>query len=420
MIVKKKKKKALKRPDVGVKKKAKIHHHGSDSCMYAKVTRTELLKIVELVAQALPSRELDDAKSGIFIETAYHTGDIPRLNMTVNSLDVFISHSIDLQDDVVTGYVVPRGKDFKNIIKGLQHFDDAIEISLNETSNEFCIECGENYKGTVHHYDSSNFVFPPILDDVLKSDTIALPAKFIKEAVKKVSFACSSDMTIPELTGVLIEQKEDCINIVGSDGNRIAYLSIKAKVKNPKRVIVGAKRLVMFYGILTELDIKSNEIVNLYISDDKLFFVVNNTYIGMQVFTGEYPIGGGYEQFLVNNDECEVELKINKKQFIEKMDLAVLHNSSNTDAIAMVVGDVCKLSNSDMSDNKFSIEFDVENKRNDIGSDVEILFTPVYLYDVLKNLKVSDFILLLKAEKVAIVKPCDETVGEYQYIFSLN
>lgn len=404
-----------------IKKATKISKEKEEG-FYATVGRLALKNITDLVSEALPSKDFNDAKSGIFIETKYEN-DIPMLYMTANSLNVFISYGIELQDDISEGFVVPKGKDFRNIISGLQNFNSPIEMKFDDLTETFGISCGDDYDGTIQHYDVNGFIFPPTLEDIKSNETISIPVKFIQEALNKIAFACSNDMTIPELTGVLIEQDKNNINIVGGDGNRLSYLTIKSKVKNPKKVIIGVKYLSLFNNILKTLEIKPSETITLYLSDDKLYFVVGNAIIGIQVFAGEYPIDGGYEQFVIDEDECEIALKLNINDFISKMDLAVLHNNSRMDPIKMIISeDECKLCNSEMSENKFNIEFDKVDLRLDSESDeIEIEFTPAYLYDVLSCLDGDEFVLSLETEQgPANVRPITNKSGEYLHIFSLN
>lgn len=391
------------------------------------VSRLGLKKAVDMVANALPGKEYNDAKSGIFLEAKYVDGE-PMLYLTANSLNVFITHGITLQDDIGEGFVVPNGASFQKIVSGLQALSNPIDLSFDEEENVFEINCGDEYESKVQHYDSVGFVVPPTVEEIEQNEEVAMPVKFITEALNKVSFACSNDASVPELTGVLIEQTKDAINIVGADGNRVAYLSVKSKIKNPKSVIVGVKYLKLLNNILKTLEVKPSDIITLYLSDDKIYFVSDTTIVGVQIFAGDYPIDGGYEQFVIVESDCEIAMTVDVAKFMEKLDLAVLHNSSTLEPVTMSITsakgkNTFKLVNTEMSSNKFNLTFKVDKFRNDSSeSNIQISFTPSYLYDVLKSVDTKQMVLGIQSVDgvAAIVRPVGMSDGDYCYTFSLN
>lgn len=392
------------------------------------VPKVTFKKAVDLVSDALPSKEYNDAKSGIFMETKY-VNDTPMLFLTANSLQTFITHGIMLQDDISEGFVVPNGNSLKKIVSGLQSFSSPIDMSFDEDENTFEIICGDDYESMIQHYDSVGFVFPPTEDEIKENDELVIPVKFIVEALNKVAFACSNDNTIPELTGIMIEQSKNSISIVGGDGNRIAYLNANVKINNPKRVIIGVKHLRMLNNIFKVLEVKDSDIVHLYLSEDKVFFISGNTIIGIQIFAGEYPIDDGYEQFVMEADDCEFYMNVTVDKFLERMDIATIHNNSVLEPIVMSIAknkrtkkNEFKFCNTDISSNKFNVEFVVDKFVNNGDMDeIQLPFTPSYLYDVLRSLDVKQVMIgFASVDGPAIVKPIGLKDEDYCYTFSLN
>ena len=389
------------------------------------VSRLALKKAVDMVANALPGKDYGDAKSGIFLEAKYN-GDKPMLYLTANSLNVFICHGIELQDDIGEGFVVPNGNSFHKIVSGLQPLKNPIELSYDGEDDLFEIRCGSEYSSNIQHYASAEFVFPPTADEIKqRNDEVTLQVKYIIEALDKVSFACSNDSSIPALTGVLIEQTKETINFVGGDGGRIAYLSIKSRVKNPKKVIVGAKHLRLLNSIFKALEVKMSTAITLYLSDDKIYFISDNTVVGIQIFAGEYPIDGGYEQFVHDMDECETTLTLDVAGFLEKLDLATLHNHSAFEPVCIEFSKLknkkmkFKLVNSEVSGNSFGVSFDVVKYSGDMDKEL-IAFTPVYVYDILKSISTKQVVLGFINESEAIIRPVGNESESYCYTFSLN
>lgn len=387
------------------------------------VSRTGLKKAVDMVSNALHGKEYLDAKSGIFLEAKYEDGE-PTLCLTANSLDVFITHKVILQDDIGEGFVVPNGNSFHKIISGLQSLSESIDLSFDENAGVFEINCGTDYEGIIQHYDSMGFVFPPNIDEIKQNEEVKMQMKFITEALDKVAFACSNDTTMSELTGVYIEQKEKAINFIGGDGNRIAFLSVKSRIKNPKSVIVGVKYLKLLNSILKTLEVKQSDVITLYLSDEKIYFISDNTTVGIQIFAGDYPIDGGYERFVHDIDECEAALTLDVSKFLEKLDLATLHNNSVLEPVCMNISAAKKkmdyrFVNTEMSGNKFNISFAAGVDKYD-GESMEIVFTPSYLYDILKAINSKQVILGIVNDAEATIVPVGVSDEEYCYTFSLN
>lgn len=396
-----------------------------DGC-FVSVPKINLKKAIDLVSNALSSKEYNDAKSGIMLETKY-VNDEPMLFLTANSLSVFVKYGIQLQDDVEESCVVPNGNAFRRIVYGLQGLSSPIDLSFGNEDDIFEITCGEDYESMVQHYPVEGFILPPTEDEITENEEVVMPVKFVMEALDKVAFACSKDVTIPELTGVLIEQTKDSINIVGGDGNRLSYLKMNSKTKNPKSVIVGVKPLQMLNSILKTLDVKDSEIIKLYLSDDKIYFIHENTTIGIQIFAGEYPIDGGYEQFVFEPADCEITFTLEFEKFLERLDLATLHNSSTLEPIMMILDSSskkikCKFVNTDISENKFNVEFDISDFKNESGQkDLQFTVTPTYLYDVLKALGSKKVTMgVCSLDGPAIIRPIGLNGIDYCHTFNLN
>lgn len=394
----------------------------TDSLFMVTCPKVALKNAINLVANALPSKEYNDAKSGVFIE-AKNVGDKSMVFFTTNSLDVFISHGIEVYNDIEDGFVIPNGNTFKKIVNGLQNMNEQIEMYLD--NDEFNISCGDEYSSTLQHYDESGFVFPPSDEEIKENEEISIPMKYLDEAISKISFACSTDLSVPELTGILIEQNSDGINIVGADGNKLAYFGVKSKIKKPTSVIVGVKYFKLLNQILHNLEIKENDIVNFYLSNDKIYFIHGNTTIGIQIFAGEYPIDGGYSQFIIEEKSCDISLVLSKDKFKEKIELAVLHNDNVNIPIRMVIDEKKKkysLSNSYFSSNKFDISFDIDKIKNNSGNNnIDVTFMPSYLLDVLGSIKSKQIYLSLQSlDGPVIVSQIGINDYDYKYVFSLN
>lgn len=383
--------------------------------------RVILNKAIGFVSGALNPKHLD-AKAGIYMETKVQDNE-NYLHLTANSDDAFISTVIKLQDDVGIGSVCPNGTFIAKLVSAVQPLREQIEFEYNDDDNKLVIKCGDDYEADLPLYDSSTFIFPPTLEEIQDNETITIPVKFIIEALKKVSFCVSSDQAVPELTGIFFEQRKNEMNIVASDASRVSCLSVKTKNASPKSVIVGPKYLMLLANVFRALEIKPSTTIQLYLSDDKLFFIVDKTVIGLRVYAGSYPIKDRYKEFLPANSDCELVLHANKAKFVEKLNIALFHLKSQIDNIVLVKkGKRFFLKNNDSATNTFSIEVDMKEESNSTGkSSYEINFAFEFLSAVMTKLNDKDFTLALSTlQGPAIVRPANNKDEDYAYTFSLN
>lgn len=399
--------------------------------MYFKVGRVDFTNAVNLVGMAL-SKDYNDAKSGIMMEAKYDK-DVPMLYMTANSLDVFIRHGIKLSDDIEEGFVVPNGAFITRLVRNLKAMKNPLEFSI--MGDELQITCGTDYSGVIQHYDPIGFVTPPSNAEIKKFNVLSIQANVIKLALDKVAFSCSKDMAIPNLTAVLIEQKDDGMIIIGTDGKRFSYLKFNAKVRNPKSVIIGVRYLQTLKSIIEALGIKESETLDMYMSDDKLYMVAGNTTVGIQIYGGTHPIQdeGGYGQFVIPEKSCAARITIDREKFMPVLGLAIATNGSSRDTMRMRLNTNGSgvLEDSDSSDNQFQVEFNMEMKSaKPIKKPIIFDFSPDLLIDAVNAINDKAFSLYIveledegkffSAGNMVILRPAAKDVYEYLHVFSLN
>lgn len=405
--------------------------------MYFEIGRTDFTNAVNLVSIALPSKEFNDAKSGIMLEAKYE-GDTPMLYLTANSLDVFIRHGVRLNDDIEEGFVVPNGAFMTRLVRNLKAMKNPLEFYYQhdgDSGEEFQITCGDEYTGSnIQHYDPVGFVNPLSKEEIKKFPVISIPANVIKTTLDKVAFACSKDVAIINLTAVLIEQKDDGMTIIGTDGKRFSYLYFKAKTRAPKSVMIGVRYLHTLKDVITALDIKDTQMLDLYMSDDKLYMVTGNTTVGIQIYGGTHPVQdeGGYEQFVIPESDCAVEVKLDREKFMSALSLAIAHNNSSRDVIRMrLKGDSGTLENVEGSSNEFSKGFDASVKSGQkLSKPIVFDFSPDLLVDGVNAIGDKEFRLFITeledngktygAGNMILLRPAAKKDYEYIHVFSLN
>lgn len=395
------------------------------------VGRIAMDKAVELVGNALPTKDFGDATSGILLEIP--EDNHKELVLTANSLDVFIKTKIALTEEAEPGVVVPNGKILKNVVGNLKAMKNPIVMEYDDEENILNLNCGKEYSGSIAHYDSVGFVVPSSDEHIEKLPKMSIPVRIIKKALSEVAFACGKDKTHIFMTGMYFDQTNEGMNIVGSDALRMSIIKFKSKIKNPCSVILPVNYLDLFRKILTVAEIDDSAIINFHIDSENnmAYFINDNITFGFQTYGQDY-ISSGYESFLIEPDSCATRVRVDRENFISKLDLATSHNSSVQDTIVIGLESTragslkSKISSNSSNVNTFDISFPINKvfHKGEKAKKFSVNINPSFLYDVLSKISEKEVeigLVDLKEGPVVIYAANDKNVnGDFLHVFSIE
>ncbi len=151
------------------------------------------------------------------------------------------------------------------------------------------IKCGAGiYK--VSGFASEDF---PKLPDVHPARQVKLDGKKLVRMIKKTIFAVSKDETRPALNGVFWHTKDDTLNMVATDGHRLAKISRKdIKIGGySKDIVVPPKVLENLIRLMGD---EPGE-VGIIINESSIIFVLENIILTSRLLEGPYP---NYDQVI--------------------------------------------------------------------------------------------------------------------------
>jgi DNA polymerase-3 subunit beta len=220
------------------------------------------------------------------------------LSLKGTDLDVSLTSTLEV-DAQKSGSIAVPAKVFFEIVKELPDFD--LEVSTYE--NRLEIKCGSGvYK--VSGFPAEDF---PKLPDVHIARQVKLDGKVLVGMIRKALFAVSKDETRPALNGVFWHTKDDCLNMVSTDGHRLAKISNKKlKIEGySKDIIVPPKVLENLVRFLGE---EPGE-VGVIINESSIVFVMENLVLTSRLLEGPYP---NYDQVIPkdNNKTMTVDREL--------------------------------------------------------------------------------------------------------------
>lgn len=156
---------------------------------------------------------------------------------------VFTGNNIDLCVEYNTKCTVTEGgtialasKMFGEIVRRLPEGD--VTISVNPSNFVTKIKSGSS-EFNIQGIAPDEFPSAPVLDEKFR---FSLSQKNLKKLIRKtISFVAQNEGKKPVLTGALFEIKNNYLNVVASDGHRLAVVKeeIKESVENNKFVVPG-------------------------------------------------------------------------------------------------------------------------------------------------------------------------------------
>ncbi|MGE0609662.1 MAG: DNA polymerase III subunit beta [Pirellulales bacterium] len=185
--------------------------------------RDKLLAAFQIAAPVAPSRSPKPILQGVKLE-ASEAG----VTLLATDLEIGIRVAVEGVDVHAPGSVVlPLGR-FGMILR--ESSDSAIRI---ESDDKGTLVRGERSEFRLNSENPAEF--PTVADGAGEKAYHELPARQLREIIRRTAFATDSESSRYALGGVLIELADDKITAVGTDGRRLA------KVEGPARAQGGHK-----------------------------------------------------------------------------------------------------------------------------------------------------------------------------------
>jgi len=356
--------------------------------MKFKVETSILLSGIQTVQNIITAKSALPILSNILIETQKDG-----LKLTATDLDIGISCvvPVDIQEP---GAITVPAKRFSDIIKELP--DNLVNITTKK--NNLVIIETETCQFKLMGLGVEEF---PKMPDFKDKEAIKLEQAALKQMLNLTSFAVSFDETRYILSGILFRIDKNNLNLVATDGKRLAIIERKLKHETDKdmRIIVPVKAIHELSRALQE----EGEL-SLILGNNQVLFDLGKVIIISRLIEGEFP---DYRQVIPPASDNKV--KIGRTLFLLAVRRAALLSTPDYQAVRLEVFKnklVISKSTPDIGESREEIPVEFQGKEMAIG------FNPNYLIEVLKNLTEETIDLeLTDSEKPGVIR-----INGYIYI----
>ena len=321
-----------------------------------------------------------------------------RVNLTGTDLEVGLKtyFPADIKEP---GSVTISGKKLFEIIKSLK--EDQI-IEFREAGDLLMeIVAGES-QFKVLCLPKEDF---PQVPEARFEKNILLPLETIQDMIDRVYYAIAHEQRY-YLNGALMILKNNSMELVSTDGHRLAYTLKSMKKMNIKEEIKG----IISKKTLSELRKFEDEEVEFDLDENNLFFKVKNKTLISRIIEGKFP---NFEAVIPKENPHIVSFS--REEITEAIRRVALLSAERSKGIKFYIQkNKMRLfsSNPEIGEARDKVDVDYE------GEDMEIGFNSQYLLDFLTAVK-SDKVRFELSDENSAVLMRPETEDEIKYLYVL-
>lgn len=340
--------------------------------------KSRLANYLQHILQVVPSKSTLPILTNVLIEALEN-----KVKISATDLDISIAASMEAKVSKKGSASLPARILFE-IIKELPESEIGFEAGAQRV--EIKIPNG-TYK--IASVPPDEF---PKLPAVNTKKEIKISADNLVKMIKKTTFASSDDETRPALNGVLWQTKGDKMQMVATDGHRLAKMALEnTKLKGLyDDVIIPPKVLNLIPKFVGD----EKQEIGIIFGENNIIFNLNDIILTSRLIEGPYP---NFEQVIPSTSD--------KKLVVSKEDLAravrrvaILSNTLTHQVKFGVKGNVLTLSttNADVGgEGKEVLECDFD------GEAIELGYNANYITDILGKLDGEEAVFELSTSVAA-------------------
>lgn len=297
-----------------------------------------------------------------------------------------------------TGSITVSGKKVFEIVKSLKEKN---KIEFNEAGDLLLEITSGDSKFKVLCLPKEDF---PQVPEAKFEKNIVLPLNSFREMIDRVFYAIAPEQRY-YLNGALMILKDNSIELVSTDGHRLAYTSKLLEKMNLSQEIRG----IVSRKTLAELRRFENENIKFDLDENNLFFEVKNRTLISRIIEGKFP---NFEAVIPKSNPNV--LSISREEITDAVRRVALLSTERSKGIKFYIGkNQIELfsSNPEIGEARDKIEINYE------GEELEIGFNSQYLLDFLTTVKAENIRFEFKDENSAVlIKPGIEEDIKYIYV----
>lgn len=239
--------------------------------MKFSILQQDLLPALQAVSRSVGVRSTLPVLDNILL-----SAEKSKLKLSATNLEIGVIKSISCEI-LEEGEITVPSRTFLELISGLGQVKVEIEASQDLVSIQ-----AAKFKATINGISASEFPAIPLSSD----EEVKFPKQIILDS-SQILFAAAVDDGRPVLTGILTEVKGGKLDLVATDGFRLAHRVVGVdKDSPPLRLLVPKKTYEELVRILSEEEVEEISISTL---QNQIVFKLGQTIVSSRLIEGTFP-----------------------------------------------------------------------------------------------------------------------------------
>ncbi len=354
--------------------------------------KEDILNELQLLQGIVEKRNTMPILANILINTSQDKVELIGTDLEVGMKTYF---SAEVEE---TGAVTVSGKKVFEIVKSLSSRDDVSFEKIDDKMMRITSGASEFKVNILPKED-----YPQVPEPKFEKD-INLPLEKFKEMIERVYCAISQEQRY-YLNGALMKLKNNSIELISTDGHRLAYTYSKIEDLHIIEEIKG----IISKKTLSELRKLEDETIAFDLDENNLFFNIKNRTLTSRIIEGKFP---NYEAVIPKDNENI--LTLSREEITDAVRRVSLLSTERSRGIKLSIKEnkvSLFSSNPEMGEARDEVEADYS------GDELEIGFNSQYILDFLSTVRAKDVCFELKDENSAVLmRTKDEEEIEYKYV----
>lgn len=236
-------------------------------------------------------------------------------------------------------------------------------------------------------------------------EAVVIDPKILIKSLPQVIFSAATDEGRPSLTGILTEIKDKKLQLVATDGYRLAYKTVPIEEDITFKALVPRRTFEEIIRLVGEEEVDRVEIST---SDDgnQMIFSFGNTQVSSRLIEDKFP---NWEKIIPS--QALARVVVERGEILKAVKLASVFARSDANTVRLQ-NSASKLTLSSEAKELGSQKKEVEAQSE--GEEISIAFNTKFLQDVLSAMNCSQVIFELSGGlSAALIKPIGEEGLQY-------
>jgi DNA polymerase-3 subunit beta len=363
--------------------------------MRLKIQQSDLNGPLQAVSRSVGIRTTLPVLANILLQAQGN-----KLILSATNLEIGVIKTINASVEEEGELTVPA-KTFQEIISSL----GGMELTLESGGEQLRISA-KKFNVTLNGISSAEFPAIPLAADKAAS----VQASVLKDSIPQIAFAAAADDGRPVLTGILTEITKHTLELVATDGFRLAHkkMNLESVTDQPFKSLIPRRTLEEVVRLIGE-DIEKSDsgLVEIGTSENQIIFKVGDTQVSSRLIEGNFP---SWEK-IVPTDFQNIT-HIDRVDLLKAVKLASVFAKTEANVIKLEVLDgKIKISSQAREVGEQETEIEAQTGQNPI----QIAFNAKYLTDALSSVSSEKVRIEFSGNlSAALIKP--EGIEGLEYV----